>query len=118
METYYRYEGGPIWEGGTMFIYLIRFNVVKRTPKGAWIIQVESWKPKRRFVLDGDGKRYAYPTQEAALNSFRRRKESQISRLNIQLTCAKAALRRALEPGFAPGHFEDEAVAELGLSVY
>jgi len=66
METYYRYEGGPIWEGGTMFIYLIRFNVVKRTPKGAWIIQVESWKPKRRFVLDGDGKRYAYPTQEAA----------------------------------------------------
>ena len=66
MEIYYRMADRLPYEGGEIKIELEKFQVVKRTPKGAWIIpHVEPgwWQPrnpKKRFVLDGEGRRYAY----------------------------------------------------------
>lgn len=67
-------------------ISLIKYTVVKRTDKGAWIVPANWYysEPPRRFVLDGDGKRYAYPTFDQALYNYKRRKQSHIAILSTQ----------------------------------
>lgn len=67
-------------------ISLIRYTVVKRTEKGVWIVPA-AWyygEPPKRFVLNGDGKRFAYPTFDAALNNYKRRKSMQIRLTGLQ----------------------------------
>jgi hypothetical protein len=108
MEIYYRMADRLMYEGGEIKIELEKFQVVKRTPKGAWIIPHaepgwwQSPNPKKRFVLDGDGRRYAYPTVDAAHKSYLRRKVVQISRLEDQMLVANVALKVASAPDFEP----------------
>lgn len=120
IEIYYRMHDTLMYEGGEIKIELQKFRVVKRTPKGAWIIPhwEDSWwpdpNPKKRFVLDGDGRRYAYPTVEAEHKSYLRRKEVQISRLEDQMLIAKVALGLASRPDFEPDKtYMDESLCKF-----
>lgn len=68
-------------------------RVLYATPKGVWI----AWPwdvngVNRRFVLLGDGRRFAYPTFEAALDSYRRRKQRQIGHARAAIDNATEAL--------------------------
>ena len=83
MEEWYRYEDrhyaphvnefdeaeGP----GEVVVELLRFQVVKHTPKG-----VRLGINRRRLVLHGSHKRYACPTVEEARVSFLARKRKQL----------------------------------------
>lgn len=84
-ETYYRLVDAQ--DGlNRPCISLIKYTVVRRTEKGAWIVPAVWYysEPPQRFVLDGDGKRYAYPTFDQALNSYQRRKQKHINILSAQ----------------------------------
>lgn len=84
-ETYYRLVDSQ--DGNNRpCISLIKYTVVKRTEKGAWIVPAMwCWSElPHRFVLDGDGKRFAYPTFDQALNNYKRRKQRHISILSTQ----------------------------------
>ena len=108
---YYRYVEECQWECSEMIIRTKRYRMDKKTPKGAWIIQHEYGNAKRRFVLDGEGKRWAYPTEPQALASFIRRKEVHINRLKDHLVFATAALKGAKSPDFKPDvPFVDETL--------
>lgn len=67
---------------------LKEYLIVKETPKGNWIR--EHGKPK--FVLKGDGKRFAHETKEMALKSFICRKKNQIRINNEMIERAKHSL--------------------------
>jgi len=57
-----------------VYLELTAYRIVRKTAAGAWIdVHGES-----KFVLDGNGKRWAYESQEWALNSFIKRKQWQI----------------------------------------
>jgi hypothetical protein len=84
--TWYRYEDTRTTNG--IHVYLREFNVVRYTPQGAWIEQYGHG----RFVLRNSRKRYACPSKEEALESFRARKKRQIKILTSQLERAKLAL--------------------------
>jgi hypothetical protein len=101
-DTYYRIVDGYTAESRPV---LQRLYVVKRTAKGAWV--VHSWAKSytgpfntrdalrwvdARHVLDGDGKRYAYPTVAAALDSYMRRKRRQIQHARAAIDRAEHAL--------------------------
>lgn len=94
----YRYEDYVTYEGVRLELKTI--SVTKKTPKGAWI-QNHRWE-RRRFVLDGTGKRYAHETKELAWDAYRHRKESQLRRANDAMERAKYALRRIELLGVAP----------------
>lgn len=75
---YYREENAR-WSDDVLAISVIEFYVVSRTPKGVWI--APTWDGEARFkhfVLEGKGKRYAYPTRQDARESFIRRKQREI----------------------------------------
>lgn len=85
MNTYYRLVDSQ--DGyNRPTISCIEYTVVKRTEKGAWIVPSAWYYPEtpKRFILDGDGKRFAYPTFDAALNSYKRRKSMQIRLTSLQ----------------------------------
>ena len=77
-EVYYRFDATS-W-GNDISIFVSRIPVFARTKRGVWL----GYSGKHHFVLDGDGKRYAYPTIEAAWNSYQRRKERQLGFLVAQ----------------------------------
>lgn len=85
-EVWYRYE-----HSGSM-VYITSYPVAKHTPKGVWL-ELYGF---RRFVLRDARKRYACPTPEEALYSFKRRKEAHIRHLNVKLVAAQQALENAL----------------------
>lgn len=68
-----------------------KFVVEKETPKGVWL-QAAFF---RRFVLRGARKRYACPTLEEALESFKARKQAQLRILNTQIGRVELALYHA-----------------------
>lgn len=70
---------------------LMEFKVAKVTPKGVWLERYLG----NRFVRASGRRRFAHPTKEAALESFRQRKLSQISILQAQLRVAQTMLARA-----------------------
>jgi len=74
-DQYVRFENshGSVW--------ICRFRVIRRTKAGAWL---DVWG-EEKFVLDGDGKRYAYPTEDAAWESFKIRKMRHRQHLEAQL---------------------------------
>lgn len=74
-------------ENGDTQLYVQHYDVDRRTPKGAWI--TVGCRPK--FVLDGNGRRWAYPTLEQAMEDFRRRKKNQVKILTAKLKMALAA---------------------------
>jgi len=75
---YYREVNARISDD-VLAISVIRYRVVSRTPKGCWI--APDWDHEARFkkfVLDGAGRRHAYPTRELARESFIIRKKKEI----------------------------------------
>jgi len=97
---YYRYENRLVSVGvdefdnslgSTMELYCHRYRLLKKTPKGAWINTYSG----RRFVLDEARRKYAHPTQEAALHSFIARKDAQIRILDNRIEGAEQGKRLA-----------------------
>jgi hypothetical protein len=70
-------------------VELRRFPVLSHTPKGAWL----ELGCDKRFVLTNSRKRYACPTIEEAVESFKARKQAQIRILRSQLYTAEEGLR-------------------------
>jgi len=79
--VYHRFSDGS-WYGyeDQMAIFHETFTSLRRTRKGAWI----SVYGVERFVLDGEGKRYAYVAEDAAWQSYQIRKRRQLQRLAQQ----------------------------------
>lgn len=77
------------------------FPVIKRTTCGVWI----DVYGEKKFILDGIGKRWAWPTKKEALESYVARKSRQVSILAAQHDKAVALLKAAQEK-FAKGDFE------------
>lgn len=109
-EVFYRYQdtayslgttelGDPV-PGYNLQVDLHTYPVVKHTPKGTWIEHCFG----RKFVLRGARRKYAHPTKEEALESFRARKRSQIRILRNKLERAERALRIADERSNTVGH--------------
>jgi hypothetical protein len=69
-----------------------KFKVIKETPCGYWIKLFDCFDDKK-WVSKTGKKRYAYPTEEEALTSFKARKRRQIEILESQLTRARVALQ-------------------------
>lgn len=72
-------------------IQLIKFPVVKETPKGYWI-KPYSWSDELKFCLKGNGKRYAYIEEPCALESFVARKRSQLEHIHRAENRVRVAL--------------------------
>lgn len=68
-----------------------KFKVVKETPCGYWIDLFEFFDDKK-WVSKTGKKRYAYPTEEEAMTSFKARKKRQIQILSDKLSRARRAL--------------------------
>ena len=75
---------------GVVRIHLVKFKVNYRTPKGVRLID-------GKFVLLEGRKRYAYPTEQLALESFIARKTWQLSHLAHRVDQAEQALKLAKE---------------------
>jgi hypothetical protein len=76
------------------------FTVLRETRCGYWI-HLEGAKEK--FVQKGaDGKRWAYSTSDAALVSYRRRKERQKEKGQDAISTATTMLNTINSPGFDP----------------
>jgi hypothetical protein len=98
-EYWYRVETRP-GDGMTRFgdvlgfsvdLRLFEYPVLSHTPKGVWLDNFG----QRKFVLNDSRKRYAYPTQEAALEAFKHRKRRQIGILSARLKDAQDGLTLA-----------------------
>lgn len=83
-EHYYRYEDSSC-STDSVHVFEHKLPVVRRTPCGAWVDDYG----RERFVLNGAGKRYAYPTREAAWESFLIRKRRRVVHLYNQLSVAE-----------------------------
>jgi hypothetical protein len=111
---YFRIEDGGVDYGnpftpGAMPVNLRYFRVVKVTPCGAWVVEIYrengvvlSWfnADRKRFVLDGQGKRLCYPNLISARNSYLRRKKVHICRLTASLALAEAGQAAAQQNDF------------------
>ena len=89
MSVFYRYWGHAC--DTDIYISYDEYVVLRETPKGVWL----SVYGKEKFVLNGDGRRYAHPTKEAALASYRIRKQRQVQHLARQHDHAKACMGAA-----------------------
>lgn len=78
-------------------IVLIKFFLVKETPKGYWIRSGISMK--RRWIPKESKKRYAYPDKSSALLNLVKRTEHSIWYLERRLKCAQLGLEKAIEMG-------------------
>jgi hypothetical protein len=93
----YSIETGPV---------MLKKRVIRATPKGFWIC--DDWAHQyfagsdetaemrkqygAKFVLSGEGRRYAYATEELARDSYRIRKVRQIQHARNAIEQAEAAL--------------------------
>ncbi len=87
-EIYYREENAR-WSNDMLAISVIEFRVVRRTPKGCWIVPAywygrDNQRHFEKFVLDGEGARHAYPTRQKARESFIIRKQREIQHCAAQ----------------------------------
>lgn len=80
------------WKPLEIILRLTHYKITRKTPKGCW---VEEYTGRERFVLDNARKRWAYPTEALARESFIARKEFQIRHLTRQLEHAESALKHA-----------------------
>lgn len=100
MTTHYRLYD-VLYETG-IHIRLETFEVVKETPQGYWVnsqynpswLSVDDLRKRGylRWVSKTSTKRYCYPTMEQAVNSFKRRKTVQASKLRHQLEHVEAVI--------------------------
>lgn len=94
MELRYRYKDG-ISEDGVELI-LMEYAEVKKTPCGAWVQDHfrGSVGGKKRFVLDGTGRRLCYKTKELAWKSYIIRKKRQQALAKHSLEIAEYMLSK------------------------
>lgn len=90
------------YPGHTVALYCSKYEILKHTPKGEWIVLY--WDgyifdgtivPVKRFVLRNAHKRFACPTKEEALDSFISRKKRQIRILTGKIEDAEMAIQKA-----------------------
>lgn len=91
----YRYDAHSItiWDSNEPIgveLVLTSYPINKYTPKGYWVCTNTKW------VSNSSRKRWAYPTKEEALNSYRIRNTHRIHYLERDLVIAKFA-KQALE---------------------
>lgn len=79
---------------GTLKVELHEYQILRRTPKGAWLTFGFDSKKFVRLTAD---RPWASPTKEDAFRCFKERKKIQIRILTVQLDRAKEALRKANE---------------------
>ena len=112
-DTWYRYDSylGDYDD----YISVRKFKVVSTTPKGVYVIEsfLLRWKTDdeyvknhRRLILHHWSKKYAYPTQEEALQSLVNRKYWQIKFAQNTIKNATAALDQANKM-LESGDYED-----------
>jgi len=83
----YRFESWP----GQQAISLEKYDVIKETPAGYWIVDWQ--KPKgKRWVAKTGFKRFAYVSKEDAADSFIARKKKYLEILRARLETTKEAL--------------------------
>jgi hypothetical protein len=73
-------------------VELATYDVMKKTLSGAWIRYWTKTGKSKKFVNLKAKKKFACPTQEEALESFKKRKKRQIQILEQQLEVARTAL--------------------------
>ena len=109
MAVYYRVEctGRPpiinpfsIFRSEDVWVGMVvhELPVIRLTPKGAW---VEGLDYQPRWISNEWNKRYATPTKEGAILSFKKRKERQIMLLKAQLSRAEYHLKLHEQGRFA-----------------
>ena len=91
--------GDPIHSGG-VHVHCKQYPVLKETPQGVWLqlsaLYVnDELKKDRRWVKRDARKRFACPTKEEALESFRARKRKQASIYRARANYADRALAKA-----------------------
>lgn len=74
-------EFGDPYPGHTMELTCYRLPLIKETPKGAWV----DYYGKNRWVKMSAKKRFACPTFEEAIESYKARKNRQISILRSRI---------------------------------
>lgn len=74
------------WGGG---VTLEKYEILKRTPRGAWI-SVDY--VKKRFVLENTHKCFAHASEEKARESFFARKKKQLKILRAQIANIESAV--------------------------
>lgn len=96
MKTLYKYIEDKSYEefDQAKKLVLKTFLVTKETPCGYWVREHGSYG-KNKFVLKGDGKRFAHETIELALKSFIARKKRQIWINKRMIAIAKHSLKIA-----------------------
>lgn len=79
---------------GEIRVHLETYKVIKETPKGVWLCRnfLGCDLSGMRFVLRDSRKRFACPTKEEAIESFRARKKAQIKIYTARLESAHRAL--------------------------
>lgn len=97
----FRCEGNR-YSDGDCYLAFYDYAIVKETPCGVWI----DLFGKKKFVLSGTRKRYAYPTKKEALESFIKRKSRQVRILAAQHDNAQA-LYEAGKAKLARADFEN-----------
>jgi len=105
MDVLYRYELRVTnWSDGFRLLKIVcdEHRVQRKTPKGCYInlrglpVDVPWSKKWDKFILDytpNCRKRWAYPTKELALDSFKHRKNMQLSILEYQIDNCKLAIQ-------------------------
>lgn len=103
-ERWYRYdykryspgsnECGDSLPGTVVKMVLSEFMAVKVTPKGVWIQAMfgQHVCGDRHFILRKSHKKFAWPTLELAMTSFRARKAKEIAIYQRRIAIAEAAL--------------------------
>lgn len=97
----------PVGVGRTDYT-VRKYEVVKVTKCGVWVTMQPFGGDDRRFILLSATKRLAQPTLEAAVTSFKARKDRQISILNAQINRAEVA-RLLVVSDFASGKLAKRA---------
>ena len=106
MDLLYRIMERNYWDDEAhtqVVIALFKYQSVRRTPKGQWIVPLgaaEDEGVREKFILNGRGKRFAYPTVELALQSYLIRKRRQVQHLEQKLALVQSALAQASAPDF------------------
>lgn len=81
-------EWGNSLGPGRVHLTLASFDVLSKTPKGVWL----SVYGKKRFVLESARKRFACPSVELAVQSFKARKKRQAEILRGRLRNVERAI--------------------------
>lgn len=91
----FRYNDCNWYEEYTSADHLIleTFEVIRETKKGFYI----KYLGKEKFILSGEGKRFAHTTIELALKSYIRRKKRQIAINKYSIKKAKHSISVALK---------------------